>query len=374
MSTKINSISIFLLAYNDEKTIGKLIYKTYFLLKRLKIDFEIIVGNDASKDKTLKILKEIQHDIPMLQIINSRKNRGYAGNLATGLAAAKKEFVFYTDGDGQYDVGDLELLLKKLNKGIDVVNGFRVKKNYNYGRRILGDVYERWLRKIFGLQLRDINSSFRLIRRSFLEKITLESRSGAICAEMIIKLQQVGARFAEVEVNHFARDYGKSEFFTIKKIINTFFDQYFLLKIFKEDYFRFAKFFLVGLSSFVIQFSIFNYLLIITQMPATLATLLSDEFAIVSSFFLNNKLTFKDRPVHRNNKLFTAFVKYHAVVLIATLIQTGTVFFGALYLGNDLVTSNLLFMLGLLISMFWNYKLYSYFVWPQHLVVQKSKA
>ncbi|MBP7928132.1 bifunctional glycosyltransferase family 2/GtrA family protein [Patescibacteria group bacterium] len=374
MSTKINSISIFLLAYNDEKTIGKLIYKTYFLLKRLKIDFEIIVGNDASKDKTLKILKEIQHDIPMLQIINSRKNRGYAGNLATGLAAAKKEFVFYTDGDGQYDVGDLELLLKKLNKGVDVVNGFRVKKNYNYGRRILGDVYERWLRKIFGLQLRDINSSFRLIRRSFLEKITLDSRSGAICAEMIIKLQQVGARFAEVEVNHFARDYGKSEFFTIKKIINTFFDQYFLLKIFKEDYFRFAKFVLVGLSSFAIQFSIFNYLLIITQMPATLATLLSDEFAIVSSFFLNNKLTFRDRPAHRNNKLFIAFVKYHAVVLVATLIQTGTVFFGSLYLGNDLLTSNLLFMLGLLISMFWNYKLYSYFVWPQHLVVQKSKA
>ena len=115
MSTKINSISIFLLAYNDEKTIGKLIYKTYFLLKRLKIDLEIIVGNDASKDKTLKILKEIQHDIPMLQIINSRKNRGYAGNLAAGLAAAKKECVFYTDVDGQYDVWELELLIKKLN-------------------------------------------------------------------------------------------------------------------------------------------------------------------------------------------------------------------------------------------------------------------
>ena len=372
---KPKSISVFFLAYNDEHTIGELAQKTDNFLSSLKIDYEIIVGNDASKDGTLKVLTKLKKSVPNLKIINNKLNLGYGGNLVSGLKSAKNEFVFYTDGDGQYDPLELKLLLDKLDANIDVVNGYKKSRADGQVRTIGGKLYARWLRFIFGIKIRDVDCDFRLIRRAFIDKIDFRATSGAICPELVIKLQRAGAKFAEVPVSHYPRRYGRSQFLTPVRVIRTFAEEYLLLELFHYELFRKFKFILVGCSSLMIQLTFFNLFLLAYKLKPTPATLLSDGFAILTSFFLNNAITFRDRRIRIRSetlKLVKSFLKYNYVVLVATLIQTGTVYFGTKIMGDSYLAAHFLFFLGILIGMVWNYKLHNTHVWPQKTATAAS--
>jgi len=212
------SISAFFPAYNDGGTIGSMVTLAIMVLRDLTRDYEVVVVNDGSSDYTADILKELESQHENVKVINHPKNRGYGGALRSGFANCSKELIFYTDGDAQYDVRELSLLINELTDEIDWVNGYKISRSDSLHRRIIGRIYH-WIAKVsFGLKLRDVDCDFRLFRRNVLDKVNLTSDSGVICVEMIRKFQDAGFRVAEVPVHHYFRAYGKSQFFNFRRV------------------------------------------------------------------------------------------------------------------------------------------------------------
>lgn len=209
-------------AYNDGGTIGSMVLTALIALKQVTEDYEVIVVNDGSADYTQVVLEELASRFPELTVIRHEKNKGYGCALRSGFAVAKKEWVFYTDGDAQYNPLELVDLANALKPDTDVVNGYKISRHDRFYRILIGRIYHHVVRIAFGFKLRDIDCDFRLIRRSLFDRVKLESRSGTICLEMVKKFQDLGASFEETPVNHFHRSYGRSQFFNFKHLWRTF--------------------------------------------------------------------------------------------------------------------------------------------------------
>lgn len=189
--------------------------------RELTDDYEIIVLDDGSQDDSVQILEELERIVPHLRLIRHERPSGYGGNVRAGIAASTKEWVFYTDGDAQYDARELALLAQALTPGVDVVNGWKLKRRDPLYRIWIGLAYQYFVRLIFGLVIRDVDCDFRLMRRSIFDVVRLESDTGTITFEMIKKIQDAGFKFAEVPVHHFYRQYGTSQFFNFARVART---------------------------------------------------------------------------------------------------------------------------------------------------------
>jgi glycosyltransferase involved in cell wall biosynthesis len=218
------SISVFFPAFNDAQTIPGLVRLTLKLLSGIADDYEVLVINDGSTDKTGAIIDELARAFPRVRAIHHASNQGYGAALQTGFSQATKDLVFYTDGDGQYDVNELMRLLPLMTDGVDVVNGYKAKRADGRHRIMLGAVYNWIVRGFFNLPISDVDCDFRLIRQRFAKRLGNISKSGAACVELVRELQSSGAVFAEVEVNHYPRAYGQSQFFTFRNVARTLFD------------------------------------------------------------------------------------------------------------------------------------------------------
>jgi glycosyltransferase involved in cell wall biosynthesis len=215
------SVSVFFPCYNDERTIGGLVRTADKILRLRGGKYEIIVIDDGSTDGSRKLLKKLAKEFSSLRPIFHRRNRGYGGALRSGFGKAKYDLVFYTDGDGQYDAGELKLMFGLMTLDIDVVNGIKMFRNDPWYRVVVGNIYNFFVRNLFGIDIFDTDCDFRLIRKSVLRKVDLKCKSGAICVELVKKLQDAGARFRQVSVHHYARKYGQSQFFNWRRILMT---------------------------------------------------------------------------------------------------------------------------------------------------------
>lgn len=219
------SVSVFFPAFNDALSIGKLVADAFAVLPDFADDFEVIVINDGSADETGEVLRALQIVYgENFHVVSHETNQGYGAALRSGFRAATKELVFYTDGDAQYDVSEIAKLFPLMTEAIDVVNGFKLERGDKINRKVVGGFYNRLAHALFSLPARDVDCDFRLIRRGFLEKITLTSTSGSICVELVYKLKRAGARFVETGVNHYARPHGRSQFFTVGRVSKTLID------------------------------------------------------------------------------------------------------------------------------------------------------
>ena len=212
------SISAFFPCYNDGGTIASMVALADLTLRRITDDYEIIVVDDGSSDHSREILKELEGKYLRLRLVFHEKNKGYGGALRSGFAACRKEWVFYTDGDFQYDVAELTLLLAGAAEGVDIVNGYKISRSDPLHRKVIGRLYHYLMKRLFHFTIRDVDCDFRLIRRRALNRIVLEHDSGVICVEIVKKLQNRGCVFAEVPVHHFFRSYGRSQFFNLKRV------------------------------------------------------------------------------------------------------------------------------------------------------------
>lgn len=228
MLDKQYSLSIFFPCYNDKGTIGRLVRDAKETTQKLTNDFEIIVIDDGSTDGSREFLRELEPQVPELRVIFHEKNCGYGGVLQTGFGAATKDLVFYTDGDAQYDVKELPLLWERMNDGIDVVNGYKIKRNDGWHRTVIGVVYRDVMRFMFRLPIKDPDCDFRLIRRKVFEKVKLVRTSGTVTIELVKKIDRTGFKFAEVGVHHYDRVYGSSQFFSFRRVAKTLWQLMFL--------------------------------------------------------------------------------------------------------------------------------------------------
>jgi glycosyltransferase involved in cell wall biosynthesis len=215
------SISAFFPAYNDAGTIATMVVLADRTLRKLTNDYEVIVVNDGSADHTTQVLSELEAVYPRLRVVHHIKNMGYGSALRTGLSSATRELIFYTDGDAQYDVRELEQLLPLMTDEIDIVNGYKISRSDPLHRVIIGKIYCWLVKAAFGIRIKDVDCDFRLIRRVSYNRVRLLSTSGTICVEMIKAFQDAGFRFAQCPVTHYHRAYGKSQFFNFSRLFRT---------------------------------------------------------------------------------------------------------------------------------------------------------
>ncbi|HEX6384170.1 MAG TPA: glycosyltransferase family 2 protein [Anaerolineae bacterium] len=219
------SISAFFPAYNDAGTIPSMVITTLLVLRELADDYEVIVINDGSRDHTAEVLAELARVyLDEVRVIHHAKNRGYGGALRTGFAQATKEWIFYTDGDAQYDARELKNLAELASDDVDFINGWKIERHDPLHRIIIGRIYQYFVKYTFGLQLKDVDCDFRLMRRSVFDQVKLESDSGVICVELMKKVQDAGFRLAETPVHHYHRAYGHSQFFNFRRLIHVAID------------------------------------------------------------------------------------------------------------------------------------------------------
>ena len=211
-------ITAFCPCYNDGGTIASMVMLMDLTCRELTDDYEILVVDDGSSDHSRDLLEELKKKFPKLRTVFHEKNRGYGGALISGFTNATKELIFYTDGDFQYDVTELKLLVPLMTDEVDIVNGYKIDRSDPVYRKWIGRIYHHFMKFMFGFKIRDVDCDFRLIRRELFDKVRLEYHSGVICVEMIKKFHMLGCRFAEVPVHHFFRAYGKSQFFNFQRV------------------------------------------------------------------------------------------------------------------------------------------------------------
>lgn len=221
-------LSVFFPCYNDSQTIGSLVENAITILKKLTNNYDVIVVDDGSTDTSRSILKKLLKKYTQLKVVFHEKNIGYGGAIQSGFKKAQGKYIFYTDGDGQYDIRELPRLVNMLKENVTFVNGIKINRSDPFYRIIIGKVYNYIVRLLFFLPVSDINCDFRLIKSNLLKSKHLQSNSGAIGVELVKIAQKNGAVFGQVPVSHYSRRFGRSQFFRPKQIFKTLYELIFL--------------------------------------------------------------------------------------------------------------------------------------------------
>jgi len=202
-------VSIFFPAYNEEGNIECAVRSAVDVLSDLCSDYEVLVVDDASTDRTGEIVDSLASQNPKIRVVHHPENRKLGGAMRTGFAEASKELIFYVDGDNPVDLKDLGRALELMD-GADVVIGYRLNRDEPLKRAIYSRTYNILIRLLFGLKVRDVNFSFKLFRRKVLETITLKTASSFLDAELLVASKRAGFRIREMGVKYYPRVVGES--------------------------------------------------------------------------------------------------------------------------------------------------------------------
>ncbi len=203
------SLSVILPAYNEEQIIASTLNAVLKALVGRITDLEVIVVNDGSKDRTQAIVEAMALLDSHIRLITHEVNRGYGAALADGFAAATKEFTFFMDSDGQFDINDLFQFFLSLDS-YDAVIGYRIDRQDSWMRKLNAWGWKVLIGIVLGVHVRDIDCAFKLLRTDFLHAYPLESRGATINAELLYKLTHSGATYHEVGVQHLPRRGGQA--------------------------------------------------------------------------------------------------------------------------------------------------------------------
>lgn len=220
----VRQLSVVLPAYNEEANVERVVAQVAGYLDRTGLDYEILVVNDGSHDRTGEILARLQERFPRLRPLHHEQNRGYGAALRTGFDAARMPFVFYMDGDGQFDIGDLDKLLPLADENV-IVTGYRIERRDPFMRRMNARLFGGFLvRVLLGVRVRDLNCAFKLIPKKVLDAITLESTGALINAELYGRAIRRGFGIREVGVHHYPREAGVQTGAHLSVILRAFYD------------------------------------------------------------------------------------------------------------------------------------------------------
>lgn len=219
------TLSVFFPAYYDEKNIEKVVESALKVLEELKLkDYEIIIIEDGSPDKTGEVADMLASKHSKVRVIHHEKNMGYGATLKDGFLSAKLDYVFYSDGDNQFDMNELKKFVAMIPYS-DMVVGYRKKKQYSTYRKITSLAYNFVLRFLFDIDYVDVDCAFKVIKTDLFKKIQIDSVDAFIDAEILLKAKLLGYTTTEIGVRHLPRVDGISTgarpsviFRTIKEI------------------------------------------------------------------------------------------------------------------------------------------------------------
>jgi glycosyltransferase involved in cell wall biosynthesis len=217
------SVSFVFPAYNEEGNIGSTVRDAAEVAKRLLHDYEIVVVDDGSQDRTAQVLTYLRHEFPSLRVVRHEKNRGYGAALRSGFEAARKDLVFFSDSDGQFDLSEVELLLPHV-ESYDIVTGYRHSRSDPIHRRMNAFGWNTLVRLALGTGVRDINCAFKIFRRGIFDRLMPSSDGALVNAEILGKARRLGMTVHEVPVTHLPREVGEQTGAKPRVVLRAFYE------------------------------------------------------------------------------------------------------------------------------------------------------
>jgi glycosyltransferase involved in cell wall biosynthesis len=228
------SISVFFPCYNEQGNVTGMVEQTLAVLEKLNADFEVIIVDDGSSDDTGKIADELSGGNDRIKVVHHRTNLGYGAALQSGFKAATKELVFYTDGDGQFDIKEMPGLLDLMEQ-CDIVSCYRLNRQDNLVRRINAWCWTKLVCLLFGMKIRDIDCAFKLYKREIFDTFKLVSTGALIDAEVLARSVRKGYRVVQQGVHHYPRTAGAQTGANLRVILRAFKELFGLWKQIRKD-------------------------------------------------------------------------------------------------------------------------------------------
>lgn len=230
MTKRKESISVIFPAYNEGANIDKTISQSIQILPEFTDNWEIIVVDDGSVDRTAEITKEYSNLYSKISSIHHPYNKGYGIALKSGITSAKKDLVFFCDSDLQFDIKELGKLLQWIDK-YDIVIGYRGKRQDPFYRRLNAFGWNILVRSVIGLKVKDLNCAFKLFKRNVFYKIKIDAVGAMVNTDILSQAVKYGFSIKEVPVSHFPRLKGEQSGANPKVILKAFVE---LIRLYKK--------------------------------------------------------------------------------------------------------------------------------------------
>ena len=215
------SLTIFFPAYNEEDNVERVTEAALKVARRITDDFEIILVNDGSKDRTGPLADALAARYPQVRAVHNHPNLGYGGALQRGFREATKDWIFYTDGDGQFDFEEIPRALELL-RDYDIVSAYRLDRQDSVVRKINAFAWTTLVNLLFHINLQDIDCAFKIYPRSFIERIEMRSMGALIDTEMLAKARRLGYSIGQIGVHHYPRLAGEQSGANLRVILRAF--------------------------------------------------------------------------------------------------------------------------------------------------------
>lgn len=296
------SLSVFLPFYNEEENIRSALEQTVATLEGIEeiSEYEIIVVDDGSCDRTRQIAEDVAKENDRIRLVAHNGNLGYGEALISGIRAARYDYVFFTDGDLQFDISELRKLTVHIPRH-EVVIGYRAHRRDPFIRLLNAKGWNLLNRLFFGLKIKDIDCAFKLFKRELVQNMTLVSGGAMLSAELLIRIQQKGVEIKEVPVTHLPREKGSPTGAKPSVIARAFKELWWIYRntdLGNVSYIQIARFMMVGIVNTIVDVVVYYFLTRYTTFfPAhiTSTRIISFLSGSVCSFVLNRVWTFEKR-------------------------------------------------------------------------------
>lgn len=219
--TKPLSLTIFFPCYNEEANVERVTRQAVEVGRNVASDLEVIIVNDGSRDRTGEIADRLAAEIPEVRAVHNQPNRGYGGALQRGFREATKNWIFYTDGDGQFDMNEIPRVLPLLEQ-YDIVSCYRIERKDPFMRKLNAFAWTTLVNLLFRIRLRDIDGAFKFYPKPFIDAIEMQSTGALIDTEMLAKARNMKLSIGQVGVQHYPRTAGQQTGANLKVILRAF--------------------------------------------------------------------------------------------------------------------------------------------------------
>jgi glycosyltransferase involved in cell wall biosynthesis len=202
--------------------IAQTIIRCVEVLSALIPDYQLVVVDDGSQDRTGSIADAMAAANPRITVVHNSPNRGYGGALLAGFAAAEQPLTFFMDADGQFDIRDLELLLPLAAEGYQVICGYRQHRQDPWPRLVNAWCWNTLVSLLFGLRVRDIDCAFKLMHTDVVRACAIHSEGAVVNTELLVKLKRMGLSLVQVPVRHFPRQHGAATGANLRVVTRAF--------------------------------------------------------------------------------------------------------------------------------------------------------
>ncbi len=309
-------ISIIIPVFNESESIGYLLDEVLNVMLSNKLNFELVVVNDGSKDTTSTVLDELTNKIQELSVITLRKNYGQTAAMAAGFDNSKGEIVITLDGDLQNDPNDIPNLISQINEGYDLICGWRYdRKDKLINRRIPSKIANKLIANVTGLKLHDYGCSLKAFKKEILDDMKLY---GELHRFLPVLANIEGAKIKEIKVNHRSRKFGSSKYGIDRtfRVLMDLLTVWFMTKFLTRPMYGFG---FVGIISILLSLGMTSYLIVIKLLgedignrPMLMFALILGiagvqlfSFGLLSELLIRTYHESQNRPIYRIRKIQT---------------------------------------------------------------------